>query len=405
MYGGIQGLTWFNPDSIIEDTILPAVEFTGFKLYNKPVLIGAKGSPLQASIWEIDRLNLKYNQATFTFEFVALNYSASTKCRYRYMLENFDKGWIECGNARSASYTNVPPGRYRFRVIASNSDGYWNTEGKTLSIIISQPPWKQAWVRIIAVLVAAGSVLLAHSIRVNQIKKQKLILESQVERRTRQVQEQKEELQLQAGRLEKANLEILNKNIHLEFQNDEIERQAGEIKRMNLLLRKRNEDLSQNVKDLSRARVMEKRVSYDEFREIYPDDDSCYQLIRELKQGESFECAHCQAREFYTLEEGPSFRRCKKCGYREPVTSNTIFFRIKFPVVKAFYILYLVSSGRDLTIEELSRLIDLRKETCWAFRNKIKEMMTGRKRLENPNEGWKELILLPRKNPKKPESK
>ncbi len=56
-------------------------------------------------------------------------------------------------------------------------------------------------------------------------------------------------------------------------------------------------------------------------------------------------------------------------------------------IVKAFFILYLASSGRDLTTEELSRLIEFRKETCWTFRNKIKEMIAITKRFENPNEG------------------
>jgi ligand-binding sensor domain-containing protein len=405
MFGGINGLTWFNPDSILEDSLVPNIEFTGFRLYNKPVLIGAKGSPLRQSIWEMESMDLKYNQSTFTFEFVALNYSASSKCRYKYMLENFDRSWIDNGNIRSASYTNVPPGRYTFRVIASNSDGVWNEKGISIHINVSQPPWKQAWVRIVMVLILSSLVLLVHTYRVNQIKRQKNLLESKVEQRTVQVRAQKEELEKQADRLERANLEIINKNIHLEYQKEEIERQAGEIKRMNFLLRQRNEDLSQNVKDLSRARVMEKRVSYDEFREIYPDDNACYLLIRELKQNMTFDCAKCESKEFYSLDEGHFFRRCKKCGYRESITANTIFFHLKFPVAKAFYILYLVSSGRDLTVEELSKLIDLRKETCWAFRNKIKAMMASLKRIENPNEGWKELILLPKKTTKKPDAK
>ncbi len=91
---------------------------------------------------------------------------------------------------------------------------------------------------------------------------------------------------------------------------------------------------------------------------------------------------------------GIFLRRCKECGYREPLTSNTIFYRIKFPITKAFYILYLVSSGRNLTIDELSHLISLRKETCWIFRNKVKEVMQQRKKYLHSAEGWKELILI-----------
>ena len=171
---------------------------------------------------------------------------------------------------------------------------------------------------------------------------------------------------------------------------------AKEIRRMNTLLRSRNIDLTRNVKEKSRALVMQKRVSFEEFREIYPNDEACLAFVRELKSTQPFECPTCHTHEYYDMN-GAHFRRCRKCGYRESVTVNTVFHRLKFPIVKAFYILYLVSTGRELTVDELSSLISLRRETCWSFRNRVMDIMRTRKRFKNPREGWKELILLPEK--------
>jgi hypothetical protein len=90
-------------------------------------------------------------------------------------------------------------------------------------------------------------------------------------------------------------------------------------------------------------------------------------------------------------------RRCKKCNYKESITCGTIFHRLRFPIDKAFYILILTSTGREINISQLSHTIDLRMKTCWEFHNKVKDIMQTRKRFKNPKEGWKELIILPQK--------
>ncbi len=392
IFGGSNGLNIFHPDSIHDNLYLPHVYLTSLKIFNRTVRVGNK-SPLKKSLAETKSIILNYKQNALTFEFTALNFSSSTKCRYKYILENFDKSWIDNEDRRSANYTNLPPGKYRFRVQASNNDGIWNTEGTNLQIIIRPPFWKTWWFRFLFISFILGSALTLHAFRVRSIKKQNIILETKVRQRTDEVVQQKEQIQEQATFLQNANTEIIRKNIHLEFQKEEIERQAGEIRRMNYLLQRKNEDLTQNVQELSKARVMQKRVTYEEFREIYPDDESCFALLRELKGPLPFACKNCHNTTF-SLLAGIFLRRCKECGYREPLTSNTIFYRIKFPITKAFYILYLVSSGRNLTIDELSHLISLRKETCWIFRNKVKEVMQQRKKYLHSAEGWKELILI-----------
>jgi hypothetical protein len=306
---------------------------------------------------------------------------------------------VDNETGRAANYTNVPPGKYTFRVIASNNDGIWEEEGIALNIIIHPPYWATWWFRILVTILAVSIALLIHQLRVYNIKRQKKNLEKEVRIRTKEVVRQKSEIEIQADSLRKANKEIIDKNITLEFQKEEIETQAQEIRRMNVLLRSRNINLTRDVKEKSKALVMQKRVTFEEFREIYTDDEACLSFIRELKSTYEFECPNCHHDGFYELF-GHNFRRCKKCGYRESITVNTIFYRLKFPVVKAFYILYLVSTGRELTVDELSELISLRRETCWAFRNKVMDIMRTRKRFKNPREGWKELILLPEKSRK-----
>lgn len=401
-FGGINGITRFQPDSIRQNEASPSIEFTGFKLFNKPAIPGGKDSPLKNSIWKTKEIRLKHNQSTFSFEFVAINYSASAKGNYRYKLKNYDPEWIDNKNNRTANYTKVPPGKYEFCVIASNNDQVWNSDGISMIVTITPPFWKTWWARAVLLMLVLCTILGAHYLRVRQIKRQKMKLEIQVESRTRELVKKKTELEKQAQLLAEANTEIRLKNNYLQEQKEEIERQSDEIRRINSILSLSNESLTINVKQISKDRVEEKIVSFDEFRGIYPDEEACYTLIRSLKARESVHCKKCGSTEFYPISTGRFLRRCKSCSYREPVTDHTIFFQIRFPIVKGFYILYLVSSGRNLTSDELSGQLDLRRETCWAFRNKVVLLMGKRKKSKNPIEGWKELILVPSAAVKRP---
>ncbi len=89
------------------------------------------------------------------FAYAGLSFVAPHKVRYRYRLENFDHAWIEAGNRRSAFYTNLPPGRYRFQVIAANNDGVWNTDGASFDLRL-QPHFYQTWWFYSALALAAA---------------------------------------------------------------------------------------------------------------------------------------------------------------------------------------------------------------------------------------------------------
>jgi signal transduction histidine kinase/streptogramin lyase len=185
-FGGSNGFNAFFPDKIRDNAYVPPVVITSFRIFNKPVPIGTQ-SILKKAIPYVDSLTLSYRNNVFSFEFAALSYANSQKNRYRYKLENFDTGWNEVGSKqRLATYTNLDPGKYVFRLQGSNSDGLWNEEGASLAILLTPPWWRTNWFR--AVCVAAFLTLLwtVYQLRVRQLHHEfDMTLEARVGERTR----------------------------------------------------------------------------------------------------------------------------------------------------------------------------------------------------------------------------
>ena len=169
LFGGNNGITTFFPENIRDNPYVPPVVLTSFKIFNKPVPIGPK-SVLKKAIPYADSLTLSYRDNVFSFEFAALSYANSQKNRYRYKLESLEPGWNEVGSKqRLATYTNLDPGKYVFRVQASNSDGVWNEEGVSLPILITPPWWRTNWFRALFAVVVLTLLWAAYQLRVRQL--------------------------------------------------------------------------------------------------------------------------------------------------------------------------------------------------------------------------------------------
>ena len=185
-FGGSNGLNAFFPDAIKDNPYVPPIVITSFRLFNRPVPIGPD-SVLKKAIPYADSLTLPYRDNVFSFGFAALSYENSHENRYRYRLEGFESGWNEVGSKqRLATYTNLDPGKYIFRVQGSNSDGVWNERGVSLSVVITPPWWSTNWFR--AVCAALFFVLLwgAYQLRVRQLQRKFAVtLEARVGERTR----------------------------------------------------------------------------------------------------------------------------------------------------------------------------------------------------------------------------
>ena len=143
LLGGNKGLVSFDPLSINYNKSAPPVYFSDLQVFNKSVKVG-NNSPLKVPLQSAKDIVLNYSQSVFSIEYVALNYTHTEKNNYAYKLDGFDKRWNYVGAQRKATYTNLSPGTYTFRVKASNNDGVWNEVGKSLVIIIT-PPWYFTW--------------------------------------------------------------------------------------------------------------------------------------------------------------------------------------------------------------------------------------------------------------------
>jgi len=207
-FGCADGLTAFRPDHMDDNPIPPKVLITKLSLFNKPVGIVPSEIPVADSvpmhIMESDtsysipidisfvqNLELDYDQNFLQFDFVAFHYASPEKNTYAYIMEGLEGEWNEAGTKRNATYTNIPPGDYTFRVKAANSDGVWNEEGKSIHIVVNPPWWETLWFRLMAVIALVAAIVGFFRYRTGALRRDKLILERTVRERTNEVVQQK----------------------------------------------------------------------------------------------------------------------------------------------------------------------------------------------------------------------
>lgn len=169
------GFMVFHPDSLKDNIKIPPVYITDFYLFNMPVQIGYDSlsgrTVLAKSITECEEIKLNYDDNVFSFEFAALDYSAPMKNRYAYMMQGFDKDWNYTGAVRNlATYTNLDPGEYTFRVKGSNNDGYWNEKGASIKVIILPPWWRTNIAYLIYFLLIGGIIYFIWKAQLRRIK-------------------------------------------------------------------------------------------------------------------------------------------------------------------------------------------------------------------------------------------
>lgn len=137
-FGSRDKLIAFHPDSLKDNTYIPPLVLTDFRIFNR-------SAKLDTAISRKNHIILSYDQNFLSFEFAALNYEASEKNQYRYKMAGTDKDWINAGTRRLASYTNLAPGDYVFTVQGSNNDDVWNETGASIRLTILPPWWRTQW--------------------------------------------------------------------------------------------------------------------------------------------------------------------------------------------------------------------------------------------------------------------
>lgn len=251
--GGNNGFNAFYPENIKSNAIQPKVLITDLKIDNKSVEIGQemnKHVVLSKPIYQTSSIDLSYKDNFIVFEFAALHYTKPLKNQYAYFLEGFEKDWHYSNNSRTATFTNLEPGEYTFKVKASNNDGVWNEEGTSLSIVIHPPWWKTTLFRILVILF---NIVLAYVVirgRIKAVKQQKKILEDKVKEATNEVKSQNEKLSAAKQKLS-GIMEEVKKQLGKASEEllDATNSQAANMEEVSVSIEQMAQEVNQNATD------------------------------------------------------------------------------------------------------------------------------------------------------------
>lgn len=180
--------------------------------------------------------------------------------------------------------------------------------------------------------------------------------------------------QLEA-RIKARTEEISEKNKLLEQSNRLLEKQKQEISEINSLLDLDNWKLRNDLRVVQKERLINRVLSFEDFKQIFNNKEECLKFLAYHKWKDSYSCKRCLNSKYH-LNPKTYSRRCTKCGYVETPKVDTLFHGVRFPLRKALYILYLFLNNDDRTLVDLSKQINLRKNTIGSFRKKITEYVT-----------------------------
>lgn len=163
-FGTIRGLLFFDPLKIKYHAIRANLVFTNLQVNSEDVNAGSADSILHQNIDNTAKVVLKHNQNIFSIDYAILDFRSADRQRFQYRLVGFDNTWHDNMNRRRATYTNIPPGNYRFEVKSTDPDNYSNIPAKSLNITILPPFWKTWWAYLIYVLLFAAAIEVARRV-------------------------------------------------------------------------------------------------------------------------------------------------------------------------------------------------------------------------------------------------
>lgn len=215
-FGGVNGLTYFNPKKIDEDNYIPVVTIIGLKISDRSGT-QSKKSGNNLTSFNNDTISLHYNQSSFSVRFSSMLFSNTGTNEYQYILEEYDKSWSSPSVENVARYSNIPPGKYVFKVKGSNNEGVWNDNYSQRYIIISRPIWQAAWFRITLIAIVIYLLYLVFLIRERALRINQEVLAKKIEENTIEIRQQ--------------NIEILSQRDHALKQKMTIEAQNAELEK------------------------------------------------------------------------------------------------------------------------------------------------------------------------------
>jgi len=290
-FGSVAGLVSFNPSSFSENTYRSPIFVTSLQINNKEVKVSDKDSPLQQSVIQADKIELKPDESSFSIDFAALGYTAPETTEYWYKLDGLDDDWVNLKRKHDVSFTQLPAGNYTFKTKALNNNGVWSLESSPLQIKVLPVFWKSNLAYFLYLSLAVISFFLGFRLYHKQIKakniqrirqlnnrKEKEIYEAKIEFFTNISHEIRTPLTLIKSPLEKVlqkvqespaikeNLSIIEKNTNrlLDLVNQLLDFRKTENERMDLTFVETNiSELLQSTFDRFREAIVDKEVDFE----------------------------------------------------------------------------------------------------------------------------------------------
>lgn len=212
-FGGQDGFNYFSPLSLPTNNAIPSVLLTELKVANNMVIPG-EHSAIKEQISFAKEISLEYGQ-NFSISYVALNFTAPQQNQYAYKLEGLDKDWNNVGREKTAYYTNLDPGEYKFHVRASNNEGAWNNQVTSISVRVLPPLWRTGYAYVLYILLVAGLLFYARHRGIRKIKNELALQQEKIN-----AQQQIEQHRIEAERVHALDLQKIKflTNLSHEFR-------------------------------------------------------------------------------------------------------------------------------------------------------------------------------------------
>lgn len=189
-FGGIKGLTVVHPNAVKSASVAPQIAITDISVFNRSLKDGSRPADVRllGSVTNAKNLTISRQESVFSIEFSALHFADPLQNRYAYQLEGFDRNWVEVdADHRSATYTNLDPGNYVFKVKAANDRGVWSEKSVNLVVAIPPPYWQTGWFRLLSLLLVVGTIIGVYRLRVASLTRDQSRLESLVAERLQEL--------------------------------------------------------------------------------------------------------------------------------------------------------------------------------------------------------------------------
>jgi len=260
-FGGLNGYNVFRPREVKENAYEPRVVLTDFYIHGKLVVPGAEDAILKKHISETKTVILDFENNVFSFKFSAMHFVFPERNKYAYMLEGFDEEWIYTdADNRFATYTNLNPGTYIFKVKAANSDDIWSTESKSVRIVIKPPYWQTWWFKLLVGTFVLWITYMIYKWRIRRIQSRQIFLEKTVQERTAELQRINEETNKQKQQIEQFNTQLIHQQNELMEKSRRINEQHEEMKLINEQLKIQKEEIETQKSKIDSSIRYAKRI-------------------------------------------------------------------------------------------------------------------------------------------------